>query len=185
MVMGVDTAIANVGWCVARMTSTALAPVAMGVIRTQPNAKKLGIRVGDDDWARSKTIAHALREVVKQHRPHILAVEAWSPPRNAAAVGKIGRVFGVLVDMSLTDDLPVLHATPQEIKKAVTGKASAEKGEVIAALEEMFPGTLALVHHLPAGVHEHAFDALGALVTCWENEPMKVLRQVTAIRAGR
>jgi len=182
VVLGVDTAIANVGWAVADAGVDGLRPLAMGVIRTASSAKKRGIRVGDDDFARTCQIARELHALVERYTPAVITCEAWSPPRNAAAVGKIGRCFGVLADISVVWKIPVLHATPQDLKKALLGRNSASKEEIMAELDSRFrkcaDGTPAhLLRAVPAGQREHPYDALGSILACWDDPTMLLVRK--------
>lgn len=185
MVLGVDTGLANTGWCFARMDRDSLIPEKMNVISSESNAKKRGIKSGDDDWARSTAIARVLHKEILTFRPSIITCEGISHVRNSAAMAKIGRVFGVLATLALVHDLPVLHASPQEIKIAVCGGKAASKDEIMLALDEQYEGIprglldisgIRLGEAGSVGRREHAYDALGSMVACWDNEPMRMLR---------
>ena len=188
MVLGLDTGFANVGWAVARMTcntlvpgNNILVPIAMGIHRSESSAKKLKIKVGDDDFARSQAIAKMLYDLMRTYSPVVVCCEAFSPMRNAGTVAKVGRCFGVLAAITQHFDVPCLHATPMELKKVVTGTKDASKEAVMAALDQRYQGApkaLLEKSKIPQGQREHPYDALGSIVASWDAEPMRMARRL-------
>lgn len=90
---------------------------------------------------------------------------------------KIGIFWGVLAATAEFNALPILQATPQEIKKRLCGRGSASKKEVQAKLVERYERL-----PLPSqkGKHEHICDALGAVVTCLDAPEIMMARRMIA-----
>lgn len=186
-VLGLDTGMANFGWVVGHMDKKAFTPLQAGVLSSDSNAKKLNIKAGDDDWARSVAIANQLNGLLRTYEPRVITCEAISHVRNSSAMAKIGRVFGIIAMASVQCDLPVLHATPQEIKLAICGKKDASKDDIADALDRKFHKALcglldraniSRAKDGTVGKREHAYDALGSIVTCWDHDTMRTFRQV-------
>jgi len=191
IVLGLDTGLANTGWCVASMGASTLTVIEMGVISSESNAKKQNIRAGDDDWARSIAICKELLRVVGKHHPKAITCEAISHVRNSAAMAKIGRVFGIGAALSAFYDLPTLHATPRDIKLGVCKNLKADKLEIANALDQLFAGRpRQLLEELGVkrsskndnniGRQEHGYDALASIVVNLDHDLMRALRQGVA-----
>lgn len=184
-VLGLDTGFASVGWSVVEMAATdavetSLKPIAMGCFTTQPSAKKLKLKVADDDFKRSVDTAHFLRALVTKYKVKVFCSEAMSLGFKNATTGiKMGRCYGMLSALVAFTGLPFLQATPTEIKFAVTGKKTASKEEVEASLNEMFDSVPeALLADVAKGKREHPYDSFGAVVACWDSDTMKMARQL-------
>lgn len=183
VVLGLDTGFASVGWSVCHMGPSAagksLVVDQCGTFRTEPNAKKLKIKVGDDDFHRSQLITRHIIGLVDLYKPRVICCEAFSPMRNAGTVAKVGRCFGVLAAIAELRDIPILHATPMEIKKATHGVGTASKDEVQVAVDRATGGTALRAldqSKVPNGQREHAYDSVGAIIACWDAEVLRLLR---------
>ena len=84
--------------------------------------------------------------------------------------------WGVVAALTTIRDLPVLHASPQAIKKAVVGKKSASKTEIIEAIQARHPE---IVWPEAKGMHEHIADSVGAVIACFDSDVLKMVRRVS------
>lgn len=194
LVLGCDPALANFGWALVRLLPRGEEVVAMGVIRTEASDKKVNVLVADDTFRRARQVGTALQHVTERHGAvRAVCYEGLSLPRNASAAAKIGFAFGVLAGAAVQGTWPACGVSPQALKKAVTGSGSATKNAVAEALGRYFglcawapngrtpkmlcTGPDPLVG-VPIGYHEHAWDALGAVVACLGSDVIRALRPV-------
>ncbi len=131
MILAIDPGFANFGCSVIDGTGKIL---NVGTIHTQKAKKKL-LRVADDDVQRITTIVSGLSKVI--HKYKIKGVLGELPPSNSrSAKSAKGLAMAVALSVSLFTELklPVEWATPSEVKKAMTGKASASKEDMMIAV---------------------------------------------------
>lgn len=203
LVLGADTGMAHFGWALVELRRDSEEVGAMGVIVTEPSDKKARVLAACDDFRRGREVACALDFVVKQRvggsavigsPVRAVCYEAISLPRNARTSAQIGIAFGALAAFAQQYDIPAHEVSPQGLKKALTGSGSATKEQVALALAKRYglaytpPGKRKkgdtfgvtegrnLLAHLPAGLHEHAWDALGAVVACLRTDTMLAVR---------
>lgn len=183
-ILGTDPGFASFGFSVVRLSKSTEEVIRSDVIRTQKSAKKSGVKAADDNFRRSQAISAMLHDVVKEYQPMALAAEAASYPRNASAAAKIAMSWGILADLCYVYQLPMVQASPQEIKKALCNDKSASKEDVRRAMETRYPGQFdefkarfpARKPPRPNGQWEHGFDAAGAVVTCLDTDVLRMAR---------
>jgi crossover junction endodeoxyribonuclease RuvC len=188
-ILGTDPGFASFGFSVARLTKDAEEFVRTDVIRTQKSAKKQNVKAADDNFRRGQAIAAVLDEVVKEYQPMAIAAEAASWPRNAGATAKVAMSWGILITLCYQYRLPMVQASPQEIKKALCNDKSASKEAVREAIERRYPGHFdEFKHRFPAkkppkpnGQWEHGFDAAGAIVTCLDTDVLRMARGMAGV----
>ena len=78
-------------------------------------------------------------------------------PRNASTAGKMSICWGVLAAIAEARGLPIVQASPQALKRAVTGSSSASKDEVEFALLKRFGNETEELFSGPDGLREHVF----------------------------
>ena len=187
LALGLDPGFTAFGWSVVRVGVNDEELVALGVLRTKKGKDAKLKR--DDDHRRYAELARGLLEVTSRWRPAVICAEALTHvparpgrpgrPRRPApvlAVSKGARVWGLVDMLSEVYRVALLQAAPQTIKKATTGKASASKPEVQAALDERFAGRVAelLAPIRAKSVHEHPVDATGAVIALREHESIRI-----------
>ena len=106
-----------------------------GVIDTEgPRLSYLAsgcIRITDTSLPdRLKTIFDGMTEIVRLHRPDIIAIEKVFMARNADSALKLGQARGAAIAAVLQSDLPVAEYTALQIKQAVVGNGRAAKEQV-------------------------------------------------------
>jgi Holliday junction resolvasome RuvABC endonuclease subunit len=177
-VLGVDPGFASFGWCVMLLLPQGEQVLETEVIRTEKSSKKQNVRAADDDFRRSQEIALVLQNVVKRWRPQAVAAEAFSSPRNASAAAKVARAWGVLAGLCVASKLPLVQASPQDIKKVLCQNKTATKEQVQEVLKVRYPdGFLSFTQRVPKGKWEHGFDAAGAVVACLETDVFRMARR--------
>lgn len=174
-VLSLDPGFASVGYSIVELLSQGERVVAFGVIRTQKSVKKRHVLACEDNFARAREIALRLRSLAVTHDVRAICAEAMSFPRQASVAAKMAMCWGILADLTADRNLPLVQPTPQHVKKALCGKASASKIEVEAAVRARYCG-LDLTG-IPSGQQEHVFDSLAAVVASLDSEVLRALRQ--------
>lgn len=187
-VLGLDPGFKHIGWAVVRLLPDAERLVDLGVIRTD-KAKNKGLLVSDDLHRRGQEIVRALALVLAAYPFVAVCAESISYPRNASVCGQLGRGWGIIDTLLELRGLALICASPQAIKKAATGKASASKEAVLDALDKRFDGTIrARLRHIKAtALHEHPVDAVGAVVASRHHDHLRLAeraRQQTVWGSG-
>lgn len=182
-ILGVDPGFASFGVAVVQLLLPKDEVIRMAdVIRTQKVAKKQNVKAADDNSRRAQELAVNLRGLIEHWKPTVVAAEAMSFPRNASAAAKVAMAWGVLATLCATYQLPLVQATPQEIKKTLCKSKAASKEEVQIELETRYPQQFSqFTQAIPRGQWEHGFDAAGAAISCLDSEVVRMARRM----AGR
>lgn len=189
LVLGLDPGFASCGYAVLRVDAGVARCVALGVVRTKKSAKRLRVLATDDNMRRAKEIARALRSLLeygaldptRKHGPaRLVCAESMSSPRNSSSASKMAMTWGALIALCDERGLPLLQASPQQVKVRACGKSTASKEEVERAMRKQYAGLGKLVKHLPDGEHEHAFDALAVAHACLDSEEARLARAFSA-----
>ena len=180
LALGIDPGFASLGYSVVEIGEDSEHVLAMDVVRTSPATRKRRIREADDNVRRAGEIVKAIRGVFDRHNITVLCCESMSFPRGASAAAKLAMAWGAVVAIAIEHDVPILQATPKEIKKSVTGKKTASKEEVRKVLEEKYGGEVLArkIAHVTSCKQEHAFDALAAVISCLESETITLVRKM-------
>ncbi len=121
IVLGIDPGTASLGYGLVDRTGSHLRAVDFGVFST-----------GADTSLPNRLLAiHAfLRDLIELHRPALLGVERIFHSRNVQTALAVGHARGVVLLAAAAHEMEVREATPSEVKLAVTGYGSADKGQV-------------------------------------------------------
>ena len=122
LALGIDPGIAITGYGLVRLEPDGgLAVVHFGVILTPKT---------DSVPARLDSLYHALRSLLKKHKPETAAVEKLFFQRNVSTAIAVGQARGVALLALQQAGLEVFEYTPNEVKQAVAGYGSADKKQV-------------------------------------------------------
>jgi Holliday junction resolvasome RuvABC endonuclease subunit len=187
-ILGLDPGFTNLGWCVAIYNPGALGPWgglsvhSMGCIETKKDPRKVLASV--DNVRRAQAITRQLRGIIwGQARDSdgepvrlvdAIAIEAMSFPPNASSAAKMSLCWGVISAVSHLWQMPMIQASPQDIKESVTGSRKASKALMETTLSERYPEVSKLLEDTRASRREHPYDALGAIVASLGSEVMKM-----------
>ena len=145
-ILGVDPGTVVLGFAVVEVHPRSRRIVELGVLKLA----KL-----KDHSRRLETIHRRLTQVIGEHRPTIMAIEAPFFGKNPQSMLKLGRAQGVCMAAAIGQGLEVTEYAPRKIKQSVTGNGNASKEQVAAMLENEF--------ELDSSRHmADATDALGA-----------------------
>lgn len=183
--IGIDPGFANCGFVIVEIGETsALDRVVAGtVIRTKKADKKRRVRAADDNVERGREISRYMLQIMQNLGPKRFAgicAESMSFPRHSGNAAKMAMTWGIIVMLSVMYGLPIMQASPKELKKSVSDDAGASKEVIIKDLSDLF-GVKKLspfIEDLPEGVWEHFFDALGSIVACYETDTFRLARKM-------
>ena len=179
--LGLDPGFANMGWSVIELASWGEKLVDAGVLRTEKSDKKRSVLASDDNLRRGREVAEALVAVMDRFHISAICAESMSFPRSASAAAKMAMCWGSIATLSFERKLPVVQASPQEIKKTLCGKKDASKEEVEAAVKLRYGDFDKYLADLAKSYREHAYDSAGAVITALEKS--EVIRAVRGLVA--
>lgn len=146
--LGIDPGTAICGFGVVALDGGSLRMIDAGVIRTAAS---------QTDGSRLVELHRALRALVSEHRPDVVAVERLFFQRNVQTAMTVGQARGVALLVAAEAELRIDEPTPNEVKLAVCGSGTADKRQVAEMVERLLNVNL-------AGVPDDATDALAAAI---------------------
>ena len=146
--LGIDPGTAICGFGVVALEGGRLRMVDAGVVRTAAT---------ETDGTRLVELHRALRALVSEHRPDVVAVERLFFQRNVQTAMAVGQARGVALLVAAEARLPIDEPTPNEVKLAVCGSGDADKRQVAEMVERLLAVSL-------AGVPDDATDALAVAI---------------------
>lgn len=121
-ILGIDPGTGILGFGVIEFTPPSnFRLIDGGVIKTPPN---------QEDNKRLKTISDELGEIIRQHKPEVLAVEKLFFAQNVTTAMSVSQARGVVLLLGEQNDLTLFEYTPLQIKQALTGYGRAEKRQI-------------------------------------------------------
>lgn len=177
IVLGIDGGFASMGVAAVNLGPEGEQLRRCWVVRTEKSAKKLGVRSGDDTARRARELAREVSAALAEFRPGAIAIEAPSWPRNAGVAAKMGVAFGVVFGLVQERGLPLVMASPQDVKRAVCGVKTASKDDVALAIERRFPD---VEWPKQSTLQEHAADAIAVVLACLDSDALQMARRLSA-----
>jgi len=121
-VLGIDPGTAITGYGIVRKDGrNPLTLVECGVIRTKPR---------DALPQRLAEIHDGVLELIRRHKPNVLAIEDVFYARNVRTTVVLGHARGVILLAAAQASLEIHEYPPSEIKKAVAGTGAATKLQI-------------------------------------------------------
>ncbi len=120
-ILGVDPGIARTGWGVIRIQNSEFRIQNYGCVETA---------AGIDSSKRLKYIYDSVVNIIKQHKPDVLAVEELFFNTNAKTAFIVGQARGVILLAASQKNLSIATYTPLQVKIAVTGYGRADKSQI-------------------------------------------------------
>jgi crossover junction endodeoxyribonuclease RuvC len=120
-VLGIDCGSERTGYGIIESDGRCHRMVVAGVIRTSPKTPF---------DRRLLEIASGLRELIREHRPEMAAVEEVFHGANAKSALKLAHVRGVALLVGAEAGMGLAEYSPLEVKMSVVGYGRAEKTQV-------------------------------------------------------
>lgn len=137
VIAGIDPGTVNTGYGIIHFDSSKLSYINSGIVtpdKTLPIEKRLLF------------IFEEISSVLEKYKPNLFSVETPFYGKNIQSAFKVGYAKGILVLAAAKLSINIVEFSPREIKKAVTGRGSAEKAQVgymvkslLNLQKEMFP----------------------------------------------
>jgi crossover junction endodeoxyribonuclease RuvC len=119
------------------------------------------IRCGTGDFPeRLGVIFSGIHDIIKQYKPHEMAIETVFMAKNAQSAIKLGQARGAAICATHAQSVKIHEYAPKAIKQAVVGKGGAAKTQV--------QYMVSLLLNLKEQVQEDAADGL-AVAICHAN----------------
>jgi len=190
IVLGLDPGFSALGYALVNLYTKKL--VSLGVVRTKKSDKKRRVLASDDNLRRSREIHRELMNLLGEHDDDRLmgcghydgtncvavCAEAMSFPRNSSAAAKVAMSWGIIASVADRFGLPVVQASPQEIKKKLCGRKDASKEDIEAAVKKLYRADDSWLKNVPDSLHEHAWDALSAIAGCADSDVLLMAKQL-------
>ena len=148
-IIGIDPGLAHTGFGVVDSEGGTLRMVSYGVIETTAS---------QDHSLRLLSIYNRFLAILDEFRPDEAEMETLYFSRNASSALAVAEAKGVLTLCLAQQGIPLSLYTPNQIKSAVTGAASADKETV-----ELYVKILLNLKRAPKP--DHAADALAGAIT--------------------
>jgi Holliday junction resolvasome RuvABC endonuclease subunit len=157
MLLTLDVGFKSMGWALIEGGSIK----KCGVIETEKSKKKT-VRVADDRAWRSANLARELSSLILCNGAKGVIGELPSGGAlNAKAMAYMAMATAITAAVCEILKIPVEWVTPGDSKKALTGKRSASKEEMMATIRDKFLD-LPLPAKYPDSKFEHVADAIAA-----------------------
>jgi Holliday junction resolvasome RuvABC endonuclease subunit len=181
IVTGWDLGLAHCGWSDVMLLRDRDEVQDLGVFITEKSNKKQNVLSSDDDFRRGRELARMMTSHILTVKPVALVVEAKSLPRNSSAACKIGMAWGAFCAVAQQSGLPVVQASPQQVRKALGLARNASKQdvkEVIWNHLDLLPERVRakMSAQIPDSKREHPIDATAAVLACRESEILRLAR---------
>ena len=183
-ILGIDSGFATFGMATLEVRDVVTARYVT-TVRTKASAKKARMHSADDTVRRIRELYDSMRRECIV--PDIVAVEQFSDPRKGSSA-KIGMAYGLVIAYAREIDAPLVLVSPQEAKREVTGKPSASKSEVEAAVKLRYDDEKSRLTieefewKVPASAREHGFDALAVATAALRSDVAVAIRNMREVR---
>jgi len=126
-ILGVDPGTNILGYAILSVEGDELGVQDYGVIK---------LKRSDTHQNKLKEIYLQLQEIIENHGPSEMAIEAPFYGKNVQSMLKLGRAQGVAIAAAITMGLDISEYSPKKIKQVVTGNGNASKEQVAAFLSQ-------------------------------------------------
>lgn len=125
--LGVDPGLNRTGYALLERSPRGPILCEGGLIRST-RGRSLAERVHE--------IAAGVREVLQEFQPSVLAIEqVFSLVRNPKSAILMAHARGAVLAMAIDCQVPVVHYTPTQIKRLLTGSGKASKDQIQRAIQ--------------------------------------------------
>lgn len=128
IILGIDPSLRGTGYGVLRL------------VQPQPVLLACGTLHCPATWTRSRCLAHiasALREVVREHRPDVCAIEGLFFAQNLQTALIMGEARGAALAVIAEALVPIYELAPRKVKQAIVGHGGAQKLAIAKMVQRM------------------------------------------------
>ncbi len=128
IILGIDPGTVVMGYGLIAVNGTGIRLIEMNTL--QLGGKK-------DIYERLEIIHTTVCSIIKEHQPHLFAIEAPFFGKNVQSMLKLGRAQGVAIAAAMQSGIPVTEYSPKKIKQSITGNGNADKQQVWKMLQRI------------------------------------------------
>ncbi len=128
IILGIDPGSLVMGFGVIKVSGEGVSLIIMDVLKLPANKNA---------YERLQIIHSKVCELVKDHLPSELAIEAPFFGKNVQSMLKLGRAQGVAIAAAIQAGVPVTEYSPRKIKQSITGNGNADKIQVLKMLQRI------------------------------------------------
>ncbi|MBI2466024.1 MAG: crossover junction endodeoxyribonuclease RuvC [Candidatus Sungbacteria bacterium] len=150
IILGADPGTSRAGYGLIKKEDDTLSLLAYGCVE---------IRTARNHLANLLILYDSFMDIIKKHRPDVLAIEKLFFFKNAKTITKVSEARGVIILAALKSGLEIKEFTPLQIKQAVSAYGRANK----QAVQKMVRLILSLDKDPQP---DDAADALAAAICC-------------------
>lgn len=151
-ILGIDPGTNVLGFAIIDADKQQIKVVEMGVVTFA--------HIGSEHTLKLRYIFEQVQDLIKQHKPSEMAIEAPFYGKNPQSMLKLGRAQGVAIAAGMVNLVDTTEYMPKKIKQSVTGNGNASKEQVAGMLEN-------ILHTKFSEKYFDATDALAAAVCHW------------------
>lgn len=126
IILGIDPGTLVMGYGLIAVSKNKISLVEMGVLQLAKN---------DDHSERLRLIYKKIETLIKNHKPHAVAIEAPFYGKNVQSMLKLGRAQGVAIAAAMMHGLHAEEYAPKKVKQSITGRGNASKEQVWQMLQ--------------------------------------------------
>ena len=165
-ILGIDPALANTGFALAEYNigTGDLQVRQVDIGKTEKGSDGKQVRKSSDDLRRARVHVLKLRQMISEHKPHLIAAEVPMGAQDARAAFSNGICCGFLASL----DLPLIEVSPNEVKLAAVSDRNATKSKMIEWAVGRWPNAGWKTRKLKGEIvllneNEHMADACGTV----------------------
>ena len=104
-------------------------------------------------------IKNKIKEIIKEYKPNILAIESLLWSKNKKTALKVSEARGVIITEATSNGLTVKEFNPNQVKLAITGYGKSDKKQIINMVQKIMNIKI-------TKKHDDEYDAIAIALTC-------------------
>ncbi len=121
IILGIDPSLRGTGWGILLVEGSRFRAVEFGVIHNPPGVKASSCL---------SLIFRKIEEVIRRHKPHVVAMEGLIYAQNVRTAIVMGQARGAAILAASEAGLEIHEYAPRRVKQSVVGVGGAKKNQV-------------------------------------------------------
>lgn len=150
VILGIDPGYGRLGCAILEKEGKKESLLDFFLVETKPK---------ESYYKRIKQITDKIEDVIKKHKPNILAIEKVYFTNNQKTALSVSEIRGIIIYLAIKNKMEIHEYTPLEVKSAVCGYGKATKDQV----KKMVTLLLKLKEDIK---NDDTIDAIAICLTC-------------------
>ena len=128
----------------------------------------------DPFYTRLGQVGNKIADIIEKYRPDAMAIESLFITKNQKTAMRVAEARGVIAYEAVRENIPIFEYTPLQIKIAVTGHGTSDKGQILKIL----PLLIDLGDKKKEGyekIRDDEYDAIAVALTCLASEKVNFI----------